>query len=470
MNKTNSGTAETSVLRGELGVKKSALPDGKLTAHERMARLFDEGTFLETGSFIGQKKTEYDTGADDEYEPVVTGYGSVNGELVFAFSQDFSRNGGAVSEISLNKIVSLYEKAARSDSPVVGFFDSMGAKVLEGIGISAGYAKVMKCVSDVKYLCPQIAVISGACGGSTAVLAGMFDFVVTAKKSGSFYIAPSSILEDKTLGTPERLAKDGVSDITVADDAEAVSCARKLLGYFSDSETADDANRAVAIDSVLSAKEYNVQDVVEQICDAGSVTVLYKEHAQSMFCALARINSNVCGIVATDPSHSDGALCSGGAVKAAGFINLCSGFDIPVVTLVDACGLLSNDHTESRGLAMKLSSLAHAYACCTSPKITVVTGRAYGTVYTVLGSKSIGADMVFALDRAKIAAMNPDTAVEFLGIVNDESKHDEYAEEWARKAASPLDCAKLGYVDDIIASEETRMRIASALEMLTLGC
>ena len=448
----------------EAGVKLAKL--GKLSACARMKLLFDEGTFVETGKYIGRKTTEFDSGDDDSLEPVVTGYGAVNGVLVFAFSQDFSRLSGALGEMHAKKICALYDMAEKSASPLVGIFDSAGAKILEGVDALAGYGEIMAKAAEADI--PQIAVISGPCTGANAVISQMMDITVTAAKTGEMRIASSTVLTDKTLGTPAMLAEYGVSAITAADDADALAKVRTLVSYFgSEFSTSDDANRAVNIDSIISGEGYDVREVICEVFDAGSFTELYAEHAGMLVCGLASMNGKVIGILANNPAVKGGKLCPGSVDKGVKFLNICNRFTIPVITLADSCGIPSSDKAEEKGLAYKLALFAKTYATSYCPKISVVLGRAYGSLYSIFGSKAIGADMAFALDSAKIAAMSPESAVEFLGEVTDESKHTETAEKWAREFASPIRAAKSGHIDDIIASSELRARIAAAIEMLT---
>lgn len=438
---------------------------GKLSASARMKFLFDEGTFVETGKYIGRKTTELDSGDGDSLEPVVTGYGAVNGVLVFAFSQDYSRLSGALGEMHAKKICNVYDMAEKSCSPIVGIFDSAGAKVLEGVDALAGYGEVMAKAANADI--PQIAVISGPCTGANAVISQMMDITVTAAKTGEMRMASSTVLEDKTLGTPAKLAEQGVSAITAADDADAMAKVRTLISYFGgEFATSDNANRAVNVDSLMQG-EYDVHAVINEVFDAGSFTELYAESAGMLVCGLAAMNGKVVGVMANNPAVKGGKLCPGSADKALKFLGICDRYAVPVITLADSCGIPSSDRAEEKGLAYKLALFAKAYATARIPKISVVLGRAYGSLYSIFGSKAIGADIALALDSAKIAAMAPEAAVEFLGIVNDESKHNETAEKWAGEFASPIRAAKSGHIDDIIDSSELRARIAAAVEMLT---
>lgn len=435
--------------------------EGKLSGSSRMASLFDEGTFVEIGAYVGVKTTELDSGNDDAFEPVVTGYGAIDGTLVFAFSQDFSRLSGALGEMHAKKIKKIYEMAENSGSPVIGVFDSAGAKVLEGVDALNGYGEIMACAANATV--PQIAVIAGPSTGEAAVIAQMFDFIITAKTTGKMYISVAG----EALGNADELASSGVSALTAENDADALLKARKLISYF-ESEIAsnDTVNRTVNVENTISEENYDMHSVIAEVFDTGSFTELYAEHAKSLVCGLASLGGTPVAVVANNPAEKDGKLCPCAAKKAADFIEKCDAQDIPVITLVDSIGTPNVPEAEKKNLAARLSELAKTYALSVVPKITVTLGRSYGAVYTVMGSKSLGADVCLALDTAKISAMEPSSAVAFLGLVDNEAKHEEIAAEWAEKCATPVSAAKRGYIDDIISSDELRMRIAAALEML----
>ena len=428
---------------------------GKLTARARMDVIFDEGTFAEVGAFIGD---------GEEFCPVVTGYGAVDGMLVFAFSQDYSRLHGAMGKAHAKKMCKIIEMALEVNAPVIGVFDSAGAKIDEGSDALNACGEIISSLAFSKGMIPTVAVVAGPCGGAGAVAASLCDVIIVAEKTGSLYMVPSSMLEDKTLGKPEKLAETGVSAITAEDDASACLAARAICRYFTpEMITSDDGNRVFDA-SVFENPKYDVHSVIGSLFDTGSFTELFAKRAPQMTVGLASMNGRVCGVIANNPSFQDGKMCPGACEKAVKLIKLCRTIDVPVVTLVDGVGVGTTDKIEIGGVAGKLAELAMAYSA-SARKVTVITGEAYGTAYSVLGSKALGADFVLALDRAKISPMNPVSAVEFLGEVYDESKVDEIAAKWADENASPLEAAKKGYVDDIIEASELRARVASALEM-----
>ncbi len=458
---THKTTAELRALlkKGQTANQAALKKQGKLCARDRMALIFDEGTFVEVGAYIGRKRTELDTEADDSFEPVITGYGAVNGELVYAFSQDYSRLHGALGEMHAKKIVKIIEMAETADAPLIGVFDSAGAKILEGVDALAGYGSIMSALTvDI----PKIAVVSGTCGGASAVLAEMFDLVVAAEKTAKIFSAPSGAKADGIAASSE------LYDIVCEDDAAALALARKLIAYCGKEgmACADDINRLVALDGILAKEAYPVRDLINTVLDAGSFTELSAHRANSMVTGLASLNGEPVVVVANNPEHKDGALCPCGVKKAIKALDLAFALEVPIITFVDSIGVADCKETEEKGLARLLAELAKAYACIGYLAVTVVIGKAYGTAYTVMGSKSLTNSTALALDRAKISALSPESAVAFLDQVKDESKHKKTAAQWAARYASPLEAAKSGHIDDIIDSEELRQRIGAAIAVL----
>jgi len=458
---------KTAVLRtllkeGQTAEQKALAKEGRLCARDRMALIFDEGTFVEVGAYIGRKRTELDKETDDSFEPVITGYGAVNGTLVYAFSQDFSRLHGALGEMHAKKIVNILAMANRSSAPVIGVFDSAGAKILEGVDALAGYASIMNALETTDS--PKIAVVAGICGGATSVLAEMFDIVVGAKKTGKLYAGLSGKLENAVSADPSQI------DIVCEDDTAAVTKARDLVKYFAGVDVcADDINRVLDIEDILANEKYDMHDIINVTFDAGSFTELCGENAKSMITGLATMNGAPVVVIANNPSYKDGFLCTGAAKKAIFALETADIAELPVVTLVDGNGIGDSKNFEEKGFSRVLARLASEYAKRTyfdRPTVTVTLGDSFGTAYAVMGSKALTGGIALALDRARISAMNPDSAIAFLGEVKDESKHKEEAKSWADRYASPLEAAKSGHIDDIIDSAELRQRIGAALAML----
>lgn len=448
------------------------------TARERMKSLFDEGTFAETGAYAHRAAAEF--GKDTcEFEGVVCGYGAIDGRLVFAFAQDFSRMKGALGALHAKKICDLYDLAIKNGAPIIGIFDSAGAFVLEGVEALAGYGKIMRKVSDASGIIPQIAVIAGTCGGASAATAAMYDITVGVKNSGSLYVNPPFVLNNldkKTAhGTMETAAANGEISAVCDDAASALAYVRSLLAYIPQNsadgtaytDSKDEINRLVDVDSIISAENYSMSDVIKAISDDAVFFELKANYAKSMLTGFISLNGMVVGVAANQPSENAGKLTKCAAEKAAGFISFCDCYKIPLLTLVDTDGYEVSAEDE-KGYGKALAKLASAYASSDNAKVTVVLGKAYGAAYTLMGSKSIGADIAFAADCAKISAMPTKSAVAFAwnDKVTDSEKRAELEAEWDSVMASPVAAAKSGEIDDIISLGELRQRVSAAIEML----
>ena len=422
-----------------------------------MIALFDAGTFVETGAFVRR-------GGDGEpYDAVLTGYGSVNGKLAFAFVQDSDRKAGALDEVGAGKIEKLYEQALRVGAPVIGVFNSAGAVVYDGAPALTAYGRVMKTVSAASGIIPQIALIQGICTGMAAVIASMFDVTVTAKAVSEIAFKADSVKgEDKT----SYAESCGLTAINTEDEASAVTAVRDLITLLprnnrdvSDVEPTDDPARAVAGDELTGLA------LVKALADNGRVIDLYEAFAPEMTTALCSIGGRTCGVIATDASVADGKLTPKGARKAARLVSFCDAFSIPVITLVDSAGV---DLSAPREPAPVFGKLAKAYVTATTAKISVVVGNAYGASFTLLGSRALGADLALALPDAVISVLPPKMAVAFL--MNDQITVDKPREaveaEWMGKIASPVQAAESGDIDDIVPAVELRARLSSALYML----
>ncbi len=434
--------------------------------------IFDAGTFVQLGAFVKRVTTASDSkDCASEFEGVITGYGAVDGRLVFAFVQDSSRMKGAFGEAQAKKICSIYDMAMKAGAPIIGVFDSCGAKVEEGVAAMAAYASVMRKSASASGYIPQIAVISGICAGSAAAFAAMSDFVIAADNAEMYVVSPF-LTNDKN--SVETAAKNGTVDIACAE-GELGAKAKELLMYLpqnTDSEAiienADDLNRKTP-EAAKAVKSGDVKAVVKSIADDGRVLAIASDYAPEMICSLVSVGGFACGVLANDPKINDGAITPCAADKAAGFVNLCTSFGLPVVTLVDSVGV---DTKVGEDLASSLASLAYSYAQAAAPVVTVVIGKAYGAAGTVFGSKSVGADVVYALDNAVISSMSPDAAVSFLYSSEISESDDpvktrkELTEKWNSENASPVSAARLGEVDDIIEISELRQRICTAIEMM----
>ena len=446
-----------------------------LTARQRVDAFFDAGTFVEIGAFV-KKRPNPIADNEDCFESVICGYGAVEGRLVYAFAQDFSRTKGALSEAHAKKICNLYKLACENGAPIVGIFDSAGALLSDGVNALAGYGKIMSAVSAASGLIPQIAIVPGLCAGTAAAVAAMFDAIVTVADKTSLYVNSPFVLGEN--GSAEYADKTGLAAVKAADESSALAYARLILSYLPDNnycgtdtmETRDDANRASGV-----VPGDGTTAILSKIADNAKFLELYSAYAPEMTVALTALNGNAVGVIANNHQENGGKLTAAAARKAAKFLSLCDCFGLPVITLVDSEGLDVSLEAESSPYAAELAKLAYAYTSAETPIVTVVTGEAYGAVYTLMGSKSLGADLTFALDSAKIGVMSAERAVAFLA--NDKiGTADEHGEEmtregleakWNETLGSAAEAAYAGEIDDIVAAEELRARLIAAVEMLS---
>lgn len=429
-------------------------------ARKFIADFYDEGTFLESGTYIKN-------GADGEFEGVITGCGAVDGRLVFAFIQDFSNGRAAFTAAHAKKICALYDKAMRAKAPVVAVLASAGAKLSEGIDAVSGYGAVIKKSNKAKNVIPQISVIAGACGGILSALASGFDFTVADEKNGELYVLPES---------DESKRKGVKADILCSKDELAAKTA-ELISYIPSNSgdgtvcmlTEDDVNRpSDSVEAIVNTNG-DAKELISALADNGAFYELTADKAKELVTGFAFINDRCVGIVANQPTENGGALTCGAAKKAARFIDFLGRFGVPVLTLVNTEGFGGK---ECGCYSDAIASMAAAYAGCESPKVTAVVGKAYGSAFTLMGSKELGADYVFALDNAVISVMKPETAVEFVwddkvkAASDPEAARAELKKEWISVTASPLSAARTGCIDDIVAYPELRQRIAAAFEIL----
>ena len=464
----NVGRRTASALREVLdSIESSADPD--TSARGKLLSLFDKGTFSEIGTFVSRNND------DNSFEGVICGWGAIDGSLVFAFSQDTSKCSRAVSSAHAAKICELYRLAVENGAPVIGIFDSAGALIPEGTAALAGYGKIMKAVSSASGVIPQIAIASGYVSGALSVICGMYDFVISTD-GGSVSVNAPVVTEGA--GDKENMKKYGVTAISAADDLEAIEKAKELLAYLPSNNaegapsglSTDEPGRASSLDAYRTSNDG--RDLIRAVADNGRMIELYADYAKEIITSIVSVGGVSCGIIAPNKAVNGGKITADGARKASRMISLIDSFNIPVITLVDSVGIDSAENSEFSPFVSELAKLAGAYAACTSPMITVVVGEAYGTVFTVLGSKSIGADVVYALDSARIAALNAKSAVAFLmnDSITGEVSREDLEKGWEDTVCAPAEAASIGQVDDIISDEELRARICSAIYMLSSKC
>ncbi|MBQ7335298.1 MAG: acetyl-CoA carboxylase [Clostridia bacterium] len=435
---------------------------GTTIGSEKIAALFDSGTFVETGAYMKR--------AGGDLTGVVCGYGAIGGKLVYAFAQDSDRKKGAFDALQAEKIAMLYGMAMKNGAPVVGMFDSVGAVIADGASAMSAYGKVLKCVSDASGVIPQIAVISGVCSGMAATVAAMFDLVVTVKdKSQLFVNAP--FIVGKEVGSADYAAQNGLAAVSAADEADANAKVAKLIAMLPSNneegvvaeEITDDVNRTSA--TGVAGKE-----LICEIADASDFVEIGAEYATEMLTGFVRFGGVTCGVVANNSSEKNGTITCDGAKKAAKLISLCDSLSIPVVTLTDSVGVEVSKAAEGAPLAAQLGKLAMAYATADTAKITVVTGKAYGAAFTLMSSKALGADMVYALPEAEISVMAPESAVAFLwnDKITEKTTRATLEEKWVAENAAPASAAADGSIDDVINAGELRQRICAAVYMLMM--
>ena len=429
----------------------------------RLAMLFDDSTFVETAAYTKRAFSEFlATDKANELEGVITGYGAVDGKLVYVFAEDIGRAGAVIDERHAKKITDLYRLALHNGAPVIGIFDSDGTDIFMGTSALAAYGKIMKTVADASGVIPQIAVVSGKCIGTAASIAALFDFVIK-EKDAAYYVS-----------SPELVGvKDAQSD-TVSfsgDTAECFAFARSLVSFLPENasvgsdvgECADNLNRMLG-DLDFAGEGLSV---ISTVADNAVFYEIGKEYAPVLTTAFATVGGVRCGMIATSFSVDEGRLTAEAAKKATKFINFCDCFGIPLVTFADSLGLAVKADNEP-AYADALASLAFAYASSDNAKVTVILGHAIGAAFVLLGSTALGADLVYATDSSEIGALPAESGVAFAWdkYITLETKRTELITRWKESVSSPVHAACSGEIDDIIGVNELRARICSALLML----
>jgi acetyl-CoA carboxylase carboxyltransferase component len=426
-------------------------------AVERLQKLFDDGSFTEVGSALKQK---------DSLSGVVTAYGYVNGNPVYAYAQDKTVNGGAVGMAQADKIAKLYGLSAKTGTPIVGIYDSNGAYV--DVDSLTAYGKMINASAVVSGVVPQIALIMGTCAGSSAILACTSDFVVMTEDS-EFFVAPVPSDDKSGAGTAQSAMKAGTATSVCANDDEAIKKVRDILNLMPVNNISQLPQFEYADPTAIIGK--NVTSIVNAIADSESVVELSDGFGKASYTALATIGGATVGIVGTD--KTDDKLNADDCSKVARFVRMCDAFSIPVVTLLNSEGFDCNSATETSGAVRDVTKLADAYAEATTVKVSIVTGKAYGVVFTAMAGKSADADFTYAWDNATISPLAPLTAVEFLwhdklkGAEDVKSTREKLAREYATTVASANASAEKGAIDEVIAPMETRKVLISALDILS---
>ena len=463
---------------------------GKLTARERIELLLDEGSFEEWDMFKEHRCTEF--GMEADHTPgdgVVIGYGTVNGRLVFVFSQDFTVFGGSLSETHAEKICKVMDHAMKVGAPVIGLNDSGGARIQEGVDSLGGYADVFQRNVMASGVVPQISLIMGPCAGGAVYSPAMTDFIFMVKDSSYMFVTGPEVVKTVTHEevTAEELGgavthntKSGVADLAFENDVEALMMTRRLIGFIPSSNrekaptvpALDAAERLdMSLDTLVPTnpnQPYDMKEVIVKMVDDGDFFELQPDYAKNIIIGFARMEGAPVGIVANQPLVLAGCLDIKSSIKAARFVRFCDAFNIPVVTLVDVPGFMPGTTQEYGGIIKHGAKLLYAYAECTVPKVTIITRKAYGGAYDVMSSKHLRGDVNFAWPSAEIAVMGPKGAVEiiFRGEKDDPAKLAQREAEYKARFANPFVAGSRGFIDDVIMPHETRKRVCRSLSML----
>ena len=479
--------------------------EGKMSARERIEFLLDDGSFEETDKLVTHRCNDFGMAEQKYYgDGFITGYGRIEGRLVYVFAQDFTVFGGSLSETNAAKIVKIMDLAAKTGAPVIGLNDSGGARIQEGVMSLAGYADIFLRNTLASGVIPQISAIMGPCAGGAVYSPAITDFILMVDHTSYMFVTGPDVI--KTV-THEEVTKDqlggaathnetsGVAHFMAHDDAECLSMVRELFGFLP-SNNLDDPPRRDCTDPVdradselqtvvpvESSQPYDMKDVITRVVDDGYFFEVHEHYAKNIVVGFARLNGRPVGIVANQPAFLAGVLDINASVKGARFVRFCDAFNIPLITFEDVPGFLPGTQQEYGGIIRHGAKLLFAFAEATVPKITVITRKAYGGAYCVMSSKHIRTDVNYAWPTAEIAVMGAEGAVNIvykreleraaLSATSEKEKaeviakaRNEKMEEFRERFASPYVAAERGYVDAVILPQETRKKLIDALEML----
>jgi propionyl-CoA carboxylase beta subunit len=485
---------EESLLGGGTARVERQHEAGKLTARERLDLLLDDGSFVEMDAFVTHRSTDF--GLAEQLvlgDGVVTGHGTIDGRLVFVFSQDFTVFGGSLSEAYAEKICKIMDLAMKVGAPVIGLNDSGGARIQEGVASLGGYAEIFLRNVMASGVVPQISVILGPCAGGAVYSPAMTDFTIMVEGTSYMFVTGPNVVRTVTHeevdseflgGAMTHTTRSGVAHLAARDEAEALDDVRRLLAHLPQNNLGDaprivprdPADRMDAeLDHVVPddpSRPYDMHDVITRITDDGGFLEIQPGWAPNILIGFARLGGRSVGIVAQQPAVLAGALDIDASIKAARFVRTCDCFNVPIITLVDVPGFLPGVSQEHGGIIKHGAKLLYAYCEATVPKITVITRKAYGGAYDVMSSKHIRGDMNFAWPTAEIAVMGADGAVSIIFKDAIDAADDPVAErqrlvaDYETGFANPYVAAARGYVDDVIKPSETRLRLIRALEVL----
>ena len=468
--------------------------EGKLSARERVELLLDESSFEELDKLVTHRCRDF--GMEEQIVPgdgFITGWGRVDGRLVYVFAQDFTVFGGSLSEANAQKICKIMDLALKNGAPIIGLNDSGGARIQEGVLSLGGYADIFLRNTLASGVIPQISAIMGPCAGGAVYSPAITDFVFMVDKTSYMFVTGPDVIKTVTHEdvSKERLggsmthnSVSGVGHFLAHDDAECLRMIRELLSYLP-ANNRDDPPRVESSDPVERAdpeldrivpeesnQPYDIKDVVRRVVDDGNFLEVHEHFAQNLVIGFARMDGRPLGIVANQPAHLAGCLDINSSVKGARFVRFCDAFNIPILTFEDVPGFLPGTEQEFGGIIRHGAKLLFAYAEATVPKITVITRKAYGGAYCVMGSKHIRTDINFAWPTAEIAVMGPEGAVnivyrrELAAAGDGEALRREKVAEFRERFANPFIAAERGFIDAVIEPRETRPRVIGALRML----
>ncbi len=470
---------------------------GKLTARERIDILLDEGSFEEFDMFVTHHSTDF--GLDKQKfltDGVVTGHGTIDGRVVYVYSQDFTIFGGSLSETYAQKICKVLDQAMKVGAPVIGINDSGGARIQEGVKSLAGYAEIFQRNIMASGVIPQISAVFGPCAGGAVYSPALTDFILMSKENSYMFVTGPKVAKTVTgeeisiedLGGPDvHGKKSGVAHFITEDENEGLMLIRKLLEYLPQNnledpmitECSDPIERKEDIlNDIIPLKPnqpYEVRDVIYSIIDFGEFLEVQRNYARNIVTGFAKFNGIPVGIVANQPNFLAGVLDINASRKAARFVRFCDAFNIPIITLVDVPGFLPGSGQEYGGIIIHGAKLLFAYGEATVPKITITLRKSYGGAHDVMGSKQLRGDINYAWPSAEIAVMGPEGAIEILEgrnikAIEDEEEKQLYIKkkekEYKEKFANPYEAASYGYIDDVIEPRNTRFRIIRALRAL----
>jgi propionyl-CoA carboxylase beta chain len=463
---------------------------GKLTARERVEVLLDADSFEESGLYVEHRCNDFGMGDKKQAgDGVVTGQGTINGRLVFVYSQDFTVMGGSLGEAHAKKICQIMDQAMQVGAPVIGINDSGGARIQEGVDSLGGYGEIFQRNVDASGVIPQISLIMGPCAGGAVYSPALTDFTVMVENSSYMFVTGPEVVKTVTHenvtqeelgGAKVHATKSGVAHLTFKNDVEALLQVRRLVNFLPLSNksgvpkipTEDKFDRVdVSLNTLVpenSNQPYDMGELVEKIVDEGDFFEIQPTYATNIIVGFGRMEGETVGIIANQPMSLAGCLNIEASEKAARFIRFCDAFSIPLLTFVDVPGFLPGTDQEHNGIIRHGAKLLYAYAEATVPKITVVARKAYGGAYIVMNSKHLKGDVNYAWANAEIAVMGPEGAVEiiFREDMTDPERRKARVDEYREKFASPFVAASRGFIDEVIRPQNTRKRVCKALQVL----